>query len=219
MAELIASGRTADVFDAGPGRVLRRYRLDLSAVAEVETMRYLHGLGYPVPEVYDVDGPARVMQRVDGPTMLAALANGDLATGDGIRMLADLHTALHELPARTSTDPAERTLHLDLHPENVILTAGGPVVIDWADAIEGPPDFDLAVTAMIFAEVALFPGHPAQALARDGLGMFLDHAGVPPRPMVDRALAYRQGNPSLSADEHGRLVAAAALVHPPRVEA
>ncbi len=34
---------------------------------------------------------------------------------------------------------AERIVHLDLHPGNVMLTAGGPVVIDWTNVAAGPP--------------------------------------------------------------------------------
>lgn len=29
-------------------------------------------------------------------------------------------------------------LHLDFHPANVMLTSGGPVVIDWTNARAGP---------------------------------------------------------------------------------
>ena len=37
-------------------------------------MAYARGAGLPVPEVFDVDGPDLVMERVAGPTMTAALA-------------------------------------------------------------------------------------------------------------------------------------------------
>jgi aminoglycoside phosphotransferase (APT) family kinase protein len=31
-------------------------------------------------------------------------------------------------------------LHGDFHPGNVVLTQRGPVVIDWRNTTEGPPD-------------------------------------------------------------------------------
>jgi len=72
--DLIARGRAADVYAEGAERVRRRYREPgQSAESEAELMRYLHGQGYPVPEVFDADGADLVMARVPGPTMLAEL--------------------------------------------------------------------------------------------------------------------------------------------------
>jgi aminoglycoside phosphotransferase (APT) family kinase protein len=39
-----------------------------------------------------------------------------------------------------------RSSRLDLHPENVMITADGPVVTDWTNAADGPPELDLAMT-------------------------------------------------------------------------
>jgi aminoglycoside phosphotransferase (APT) family kinase protein len=44
-----------------------------------------------------------------------------------------------------------RLLHLDLHPANVILTATGPMVIDWTNARSGDPALDVALTWVIAA--------------------------------------------------------------------
>jgi aminoglycoside phosphotransferase (APT) family kinase protein len=40
-------------------------------------------------------------------------------------------------------------LHLDLHPANVMLTGGGPVVIDWTNARVGPAGADVAMAYLI----------------------------------------------------------------------
>lgn len=45
----------------------------------------------------------------------------------------------------------ERIVHLDLHPLNVMLTAAGPVVIDWTNAAACPPGTDVAMTCLIVA--------------------------------------------------------------------
>ena len=72
---LIGSGRAADVYALGDGKVLRRYRTAHSCVVEAGLMRYLHKAGYPVPEVFAVDGTDLVMQRLHGRDMLADLAS------------------------------------------------------------------------------------------------------------------------------------------------
>ncbi|WP_420540748.1 phosphotransferase [Nonomuraea roseoviolacea] len=48
-----------------------------------------------------------------------------------------------------------RCLHLDLHPENVMLTPEGPMVVDRADASEGSPALDWGMSALILAEAAV----------------------------------------------------------------
>jgi len=66
---LIGSGRAADVCALGDGQVLRRYKTAHSCAAEADLMRYLREAGYPVPEVFGVDGPDLVMQRLRGRDM------------------------------------------------------------------------------------------------------------------------------------------------------
>jgi aminoglycoside phosphotransferase (APT) family kinase protein len=43
----------------------------------------------------------------------------------------------------------DRLCHGDFHPANVLLTASGPVVIDWVDATRGHPLADVARTLVI----------------------------------------------------------------------
>jgi hypothetical protein len=89
----------------------------------------------------------------------------------------------------------------------------GPVVIDWTNAIEGPAEYDVAVTALIYGEVAVDPSHPLADLAGTALTAFLGYAGVPAAAMIDRALALRAANPTLSAAEKSRLPQAVALIY------
>ena len=113
----IASGRDADVFAIDARRVLRRYRRGGDVGVEATVMRYVAGLGFPVPSVHHAGGADLVMDRVDGPTMASALAPGTLGIPEAVTQLADLHHRLHELPPRLSTDLAARVLHMDLHPQ------------------------------------------------------------------------------------------------------
>jgi aminoglycoside phosphotransferase (APT) family kinase protein len=152
---LIGAGRSADIYALGTDRVLRRYRTPHDAQPEADVMTYLAEVGYPVPKIYDVAGPDLVMERLDGPEMLADLASKPWRARKYGRILAGLHNRLHEIEAppglRPAFGPGRAVLHLDLHPANVMLTARGPVVIDWSNARAGPPGADVAMAYLIMA--------------------------------------------------------------------
>ena len=151
---LVGTGRAADVYDIGNGRVLRRYRTDHDSTIEAAGMRAAWAAGYPVPEVFDADGRDLVMEHVAGPTMLKELGDRPWRYGRIADQLAELHTRLAglridaaDLPVRF--EPAECLVHLDLHPGNVMLTSRGPVVIGWSNAGMGPRGADVATTWML----------------------------------------------------------------------
>jgi aminoglycoside phosphotransferase (APT) family kinase protein len=50
--------------------------------------------------------------------------------------------------------------HGDYHPDNVILTAKGPVIIDWMTGTRGHPTGDVARTALLFKTGGMPPGIP-----------------------------------------------------------
>lgn len=184
-------------------------------------MAYVASLGFPVPTVYQARGADLVMERLDGRTMLSALIAGELDAMEAARCLADLHHRLHALPPRLSECDDARILHLDLHPENVMLTSRGPVVIDWRNATEGPADLDVALSAVILAQVAVEDEHPLASPAATLLDAFLDCVGGNLLTVLDRALAIRRNDPALTTSERERLDAAAVLItgHQQRREA
>jgi aminoglycoside phosphotransferase (APT) family kinase protein len=49
-------------------------------------------------------------------------------------------------------------MHLDFHPENVLVSPNGPIVIDWTNARRGEPAVDVAMTWVILATSAGLPG-------------------------------------------------------------
>jgi tRNA A-37 threonylcarbamoyl transferase component Bud32 len=210
---LLASGRDADVFVIDERRVLRRYRDGGDVTAEAAVMAYVVALGFPAPKVYEAVGTDLVMQRLVGTTMLEALVNGTIGVEEAAAVMAQLHRQLHELPARLSADPAARVLHLDLHPDNVILSPRGPVLIDWRNAAEGPPQLDLALSALILAEVAVGKAHAMASAAHEMLTAFLREVDDVPPAMLDRALAIRRANPTLTAEEVSRLEEAASTIN------
>ena len=149
--ELIGRGRDCDVFDAGAGRVLRRNRDGRSTEVEALTMQHCAAHDFPVPAVFDADGPDIVMQRLDGPTMLDDMSARPWTMRAKARQLAELIERLgrlplpdHELPAAVGR--GDRLAHLDLHPNNVMLTDAGPIVIDWSNAGIGVAGLDAANT-------------------------------------------------------------------------
>jgi aminoglycoside phosphotransferase (APT) family kinase protein len=174
---LLASGRWSDIYELGPDRVLRRYRDPAGMPAwEVAVMRQARAHDVPVPEVFDVDGLDMVLERVPGPTMLDDLARRPWRVVDHARTLVELHQLVHRVPAPAGP-PApfgdgECLLHLDLHPANVILSANGPVLIDWQGAVRGPPEADLAQTYLLLV-TSTIPGRWTQrAITRLGQSLF-----------------------------------------------
>jgi aminoglycoside phosphotransferase (APT) family kinase protein len=157
--------------------------------------------GYPVPGVRAATRGDLVMERLSGPTMLEAFGQGLLSAQEAGLILARLLRKLHAVPARLSADPAVRVLHLDLHPDNVMLTPDGPKVIDWANTEEGPPGLDWATSAVILAQVAV-GGETVGDVAAETLDALLDgnEDQVTEEGLVE-AGRRRAANPTMSAHE------------------
>ncbi|HEX5496706.1 MAG TPA: phosphotransferase [Mycobacteriales bacterium] len=231
IGQIIGSGRTADVFAVDDKRVLRRYRDGTDATAEAAVMVYLADRGFPVPAVWphpDGDdagsGPTArgdlVLERLTGQTMLRAMVDGTVSTDQAGQLLAGLLHRLHSIPARMSPDPTHRVRHLDLHPDNVLLSPRGPVVIDWSNTSEGPPGLDWALSALILAQVAVGGMHGLRevaAVAGAVLRALLAHGdqvdlGDGHTGHLADARAIRANNSTLAREEIERLPAAVALV-------
>ncbi|MFF0592031.1 phosphotransferase [Streptomyces antibioticus] len=234
---LLGSGRTADVYELDEAWVLRRDREGYGdAAAEGALMTHVRAHGYPAPAVRPSPGAPTdlVMERVDGPTMVGAFAAGALDPVEAGALLARLLRELHAVPGLTSADA--HVLHLDLHPENVILSVDGPRVIDWAEATEGEPGLDWGMSAVILAQVAVSSGPfaaPAGVMlaalladpsARTEGGATgggpteagsteagLTEAGLTEDGLVE-ALRRRAANPTMSREEIELLRAAGELV-------
>lgn len=220
---LLTSGSSADVYAIDDDRVLRRYREGRDAAPEVELLRHVRAHDYPAPDVLHAEGPDIVMSRLHGPTLLQALGAGEFTLADAAQVLADLHAMLHAVPAPPSWQtPSDRdwpqlgggpvVVHLDLHPGNVVLTADGPMLVDWANASAGTPELDVAVTAILVAEVAVDAGGDYSQAARALLAAFLSAADVSPLAALDDAAALRSVAPGLLPGERELVPQGAALV-------
>jgi len=185
--KLLAEGRASEIFDLGDGRVLRRFKQGGHPEFEARVMEHARSYGYPVPAVHEVRSDSLVLERVDGPTMFRA-AGLERRPAE----LAALHRQLHEIPFEGGT-----LLHRDLHPQNVILSAMGPVVVDWTNAAAGEPAFDVALAWVILIGTGL---PTAEHFARDFVSYFDGWQAALPE-----AVAYRCADPNVTDEERARL--------------
>ena len=223
---LIGAGRNADVYDIGGGRVLRRYRDGRDprwVEAEAAVMALARASGVPVPAVFDVAGSDLVLERAVGPSMLQALGRRPWTIGAQARLLARLHGLVHQVPAAGLREVLGNTrsggigklsgsdvlLHRDLHPQNVILTAAGPVIIDWEGASGGPAIADIAMTWVLigFSDI---PGSGLQAVVGRGGQRAFTRAFVRAAGPVDErwrlsTIRQRLADPNVLPAEAARL--------------
>jgi len=186
-----SQGRASRVTDRGDGTILR---VGGRPEAEARIMELARSHGIPVPRVHEVQPASLVLERIDGPTMGQHLARHPWLVGPHVRTLADLHDGLHAIPFEGA-----RLVHFDLHPDNVLISPDGPVLIDWTNAHGGDPDADLAMTWLIFATSA---GLPGRLMAR----LFQSRVG---RTSIVRGLAdagaFRTSDPNVTDAEKQRV--------------
>ncbi|HVM10451.1 MAG TPA: phosphotransferase [Acidimicrobiales bacterium] len=211
--DVIGRGRDCEILDYGDGKVLRRPFVARSLAAEGEVMQYAHERGYPVPRYFGEADGGIVIERVDGPTMLDAMIRKPLLRVWG-RQLAELHRRLHEIEAppglRRLTRTGDRLLHVDLHPENVILTQTGPVVIDWSNAGVGEAGFDVALAWVLMATSEIPQPQPLKTIAAGLRRLFVHHfvaAAGRDDAMAHLGAAgeYRRADPNVTAAERDRV--------------
>jgi aminoglycoside phosphotransferase (APT) family kinase protein len=174
----IASGRAADVYAYREGLVLRRYRTPAFLLYEAAAMQHVDAHGYPVPHVAEASGPDLVMERLDGPTLLTDLGAKPWRLFRHAKTIAGLIHRLHEIPPPPwlvhKHERCTAIVHLDLHPDNVMLTSRGPVVIDWSNVGLGDPDTEVADLWLVLkAAAAPGGGLMDRVVVTLGRGLFL----------------------------------------------
>ncbi len=209
----------------GPDYVLRIFPPGDAIWRDRETlaMRAVMRAGLPVPDVIRTDAiagrPAMLTTFVPGATVAAALhAHPERAATTG-RTLGTLLGHINRMPAPEGLAPADRwldragpalaplhdrlaampnadrLLHLDFHPENVMMTDDEVTgVIDWTNTLPGPPHIDLGRSRAILRLVRMLPGvTPDIATALDSFaaGLVEGHATIHgPDPDPDLTLAW-----------------------------
>jgi aminoglycoside phosphotransferase (APT) family kinase protein len=91
------------------------------------------------------------------------MTDGDIP--DNLREFAERAKAaalarLGELPED------DRLCHGDFHPDNIIMSRRGPVIIDWSDATKGNPAADVARTRLLISVGAPVEGRISGWLAK-----------------------------------------------------
>ena len=221
---LMARGRWTDVYDVGGGRVVKRYRdpaAEPIAALEATVMAHARAHGVPVPEVFEVRGGDLVLEKIDGPTMLQDVTRHPHRMPHHARTLAQLHEAVHAVAAPADFNrpfgPGTTLLYLDLHPDNVILSHSGPVLIDWQGAFAGPAAADVAHTWLLI-RTSVVPGSAFQrAVGSVGQRLFartfLTHVDVVKvREQLPAVAARRLQDSTLLAAEARRIRAVVAAV-------
>jgi aminoglycoside phosphotransferase (APT) family kinase protein len=198
------------VFEHGAGEVLRRYRHPRDTEREVAAMEHARSHGFPVPAARALSATEIVMERLSGQTMLDDLGRRPWLIADHAATLARLHDELHAIRAPSWLEAplgeGDALLHLDLHPDNVILTAAGPMVIDWPNAARGAAASDVVHTWLVLACSLPTTGLYRRALSRAGRGVFLyfflrrfDRGELLER--IEAMGAYRASNRTLPRSE------------------
>jgi len=183
-------------------------------------MEHARRAGYPVPEVRDATGPDMIVARIDGRTMADDAFRRPWRLSAHAALLGQLHRRLHEISAppslREPFGPGAALLHLDLHPQNVLLSDDGPWVIDWANAARGPAAMDVALSFVIAAAAprARSPLQAVTAVLRRRFAVaFLaaaDTEGV--REVLSAAIDFRIADANLRDDEREAVEALGARV-------
>ncbi len=185
--ELIARGRTAEVYSWAENQVLKLFFDWVSPESvqkEYEITRLAYQAEAQVPKVYDLVQEENrygiIYERITGPTMLKRLISKPWQVKQLSRELAELHFSIHQIPLDGMTSYRDRWLsnieqvpdlpvavkeklianvlqipegnqlcHFDFHPDQVVYSQHGVVIVDWMTACRGDPAADIARTQIL----------------------------------------------------------------------
>lgn len=196
--DLIARGRTAEIYAWGDGRVLKLFYdwcpqdwID----REARIAEWVAASGLRAPKFLGAakqDGRSGILyERVDGPSMFVLMRTRLWNLKRYARLLADLHTQIHQVNADTlpplkprleeairNEDAISQPIkdgvleilrklpdgsalcHFDFHPDQIVMSPSGPVIIDWMAAAQGHPLADVARTLVLVRFGAPLPMNP-----------------------------------------------------------
>ncbi|RZI89993.1 MAG: serine/threonine protein kinase, partial [Variovorax sp.] len=190
------SERDRTTFDAGLRSFVNEARL---------LARFDHPALVKVLRFWEANGTAYMaMPYYEGPTLKAALQSApmpptELQLRDWLRSLLEALSAMHR----------ENCYHRDIAPDNILLTEGGPLLLDFGAARHVISDRTQALTTMLkpgFAPIEQYGGTMMQGPWTDlyalaGVALYAI-TGRPPVPSVVRVVSDHQ--PLLAKTHAGR---------------
>jgi len=155
-------------------RVRRELKLPLKA-----SSLPLHEAGLSDPAGWPTRRGRRPGARTTSPTTGATGSAPPEAYGINNNFRASLYMrplpkALKQAALEALAQLPEDTVlcHGDFHPDNIVLSARGPVILDWTDATHGHPLADVARTALLMQHAALPPHMPGRWLIESGRALW-----------------------------------------------
>ena len=187
LGNVIARGRTAELFDLPENQVLKLFYDWVSpetARKEYEVSQLVFQAGLPVPQVFGLinheNRSGVIFEKIRGTTMLSLLVKKPWQVVHHSRILAELHHKIHQIKVdgfplyheqwlkkiervpdlsveikqklikQVAQLPQDNRLcHFDFHPDQVIYTENGPIILDWLTASPGHPAADIARTQIL----------------------------------------------------------------------
>jgi len=187
LSQLIAKGRTAEVYALGEERVIKlfyEWHPPHWVQREIKIANLVSSLPLRTPRILERieinERTGIIYERMNGSSLLKLAATKPWMVIRFAKLLAEVHTEIHknevnDLPSQKTSLinviqhldcltpeqigivlklldklPEGNTLcHFDFHPDQVLMTDTGPVVIDWATAQQGHPLGDVARTCVI----------------------------------------------------------------------
>ena len=122
----------------------------------------------PPPGAFHLRGWMDTAFRLSGDIVPKHIASGILALIDRLQ------------------HPGDGLCHGDIHPENVIMTADGPRLIDWTFSIRAPAAFDHGHFHINLTELALDVTDNPQRPLSPSAGPTIESAGGPATPVAAR---------------------------------
>lgn len=150
------NGRRGVVFERiqGPNLIQSLLRNPFYLVGYARLLARQQAALHAIPAVMFPSQHERIQRNLETSTFLA----GDLKK----RLLQRLEA----LP------DGDKLCHGDFHPENIILTAQGPLIIDWEGCMRGNPSADVAVTRLWIRSALTFGTGAAGWLLRQAGRLF-----------------------------------------------
>lgn len=130
LGEPLANGRTAAIYAWQSGQVLKLFYPNTTpedVAFEQRLTRAIQHSGLPVPVVGEIvhfgERQGLVYQRIDGPTMLSALASKPWRLYGYARLMAQLHVAMHALTVQADLPDQQQRLRHKLEQAAILTSA------------------------------------------------------------------------------------------------